>query len=120
MNMMTQQHNQFMAQQQQRFEAGQQNAAAQMNRQTAQARGFIAQMNQSSAQTRDFQDVLLNQQFYVNPGTGETATISGRFNHAWANGSMTSNATGIAQSNGNFNPNGSLGYNWIELMPIHH
>jgi hypothetical protein len=121
MDAMTRQHQAFMANQQQQFQASQQNAVDQMNRQTAQAHNFISQMDQSTARTRDYQDILLDQQYYVNPQTGETSTVSGRFTHTWVNGPATSNATTIMQSpNANFNPNGAAGYNWVELMPIHH
>jgi hypothetical protein len=37
-------------------------------------------MDASTARTRDYQDILLDQQYYVNPQTGETFTVSGRFN----------------------------------------
>lgn len=120
MNAMTQQHQAFMASQQQQFQTSQQNAAAQMDRQTQQAHNFTAQMNQSTARTRDYQDILLDQQYYVNPQSGETSTVSGRFNHTFVNGPATSNATTVVQTDSNFNPNGAAGYNWTELMPVHH
>lgn len=120
MDAMTRQHQAFMAGQQQSFNLSQQNAMNQMNRQTQQAQNFIGQMDQSTARTRDYQDILLDQQYYVNPQSGETATVSGRFNHAFVNGPMNSNATSMVQTDSNFNPNGPMGYNWMELMPIHH
>ena len=120
MNAMTQQHQAFMANQQKQFQISQQNNAAQMDRQTQQAHNFIAQMNQSTARTRDYQDILLDQQYYVNPQSGETSTVSGRFNHTFVNGPATSNATTVVQTDSNFNPNGAAGYNWTELMPVHH
>lgn len=120
MNAMTQQHQAFMANQQRQFQISQQNAAAQTERQTQQAHNFIAQMDQSTARTRDYQDILLDQQYYVNPRSGETSTVSGRFNHTFANGPATSNATSYVQTDANFNPSGAAGYNWVELMPAHH
>jgi hypothetical protein len=117
MNAMTQQHQAFMANQQKQFQISQQNATAQMDRQTQQAHNFISQMDQSTAHTRDYQDILLDQQYYVNPQSGETSTVSGRFNHTFVNGPATSNATTVVQTDSNFNPNG---YNWTELMPVHH
>jgi hypothetical protein len=120
MNAMTQQHQAFMANQQQQFNISQQNAAAQMNRQTQQAQNFTSQMNASTARTRDYQDILLDQQYYANPQTGETSTVSGRFNHTFVNGPATSNATTVVQTDSNSSPNGAAGYNWVELMPIHH
>jgi hypothetical protein len=120
MDSMTRQHQAFMADQNRRFETSQQIAAAQSNRQDQQARNFIGQMNESTARTRDYQDILLDQQYYVNNQTGETATVSGRMNHAFANGPLSSNATSIVQTDSNFNPNGPLGYDWNELTPIHH
>ncbi len=120
MNAMTQQHQNFMASQQRSFQISQQNATAQMDRQTQQAHNFTAQMNQSTAHTRDYQDILLDQQYYVNPQSGETSTVSGRFNHTFVNGPATSNATSVVQTDSNFNPNGAAGYNWTELMPTHH
>ena len=109
-----------MANQQKQFQISQQNATAQMDRQTQQAHNFTAQMNQSTAHTRDYQDILLDQQYYVNPQSGETSTVSGRFNHTFVNGPATSNATTVVQTDSNFNPNGAAGYNWTELMPVHH
>jgi len=120
MNAMTAQHNAFMANQNRSFAISQQNAADQMNRQTQQAHNFMAQMDQSTARTRDYQDILLDQQYYVNKQTGETATVSGRLNHAYANGPLSSNATSVVQTDSNVNPNGPLGYDWNELTPIHH
>jgi len=120
MNAMTQQHQAFMANQQQQFNISQQNAVNQMNRQTQQAQNFTSQMNASTARTRDYQDILLDQQYYANPQTGETSTVSGRFNHTFANGPATSNATTVVQTDSNVNPNGAAGYNWVELTPIHH
>jgi hypothetical protein len=120
MNAMTQQHQNFMANQQKQFQISQQNATAQMDRRTQQAQNFTAQMNQSTAHTRDYQDILLDQQYYVNPRSGETSTVSGRFNHTFTNGPATSNATTVVQTDSNFNPNGAAGYNWTELMPTHH
>jgi hypothetical protein len=121
MDAMTRQHESFMAHMQRQGEIRHQNAMAQINSQTAQAHNFIGQMDASTARTRDYQDILLDQQYYVNPQTGETSTVSGRFNHTWVNGPASSNATSIVQSRDpNFNPNGAAGYNWVELMPIHH
>lgn len=121
MNAMTQQHEQFMANMQRQGELRHQNAMAQIDARTAQAQGFMAQMDARTAHTRDFQDYLLDQQYYVNPQTGETSTVSGRSTHTWANGPATSNATSVIQSpNGSFNPNGSVTGNWTELVPIHH
>jgi len=120
MNTMRAEHNASMAAQKQRFQLGQQEAAGQMNARTQQTQKFIGQMNQSTARTRDYQDALLDQQYYANPRTGETATISGRLNHTFANGPMSSNATTILQTDSNLNPNGAGGGNWVELTPIHH
>jgi hypothetical protein len=121
MNAMTSQHNQFMAQQQQRFDQHQREVADQTNRQNTQVQNFIGQMNSSTARTRDYQDILLDQQYYHNPQTGETSTVSGRLAHTWANGPASSNATSYLQNRDpNCNPNGIFGYNWVELMPIHH
>jgi len=121
MNAMTAQHNAFMQNQNQQFQLSQQHATEQMNRRTQETQNFIGQMNQSTARIRDYQDILLDQQYYQNPQTGETATVSGRFNHAYANGSMSSNATTVVQTDSNFNPNSAAtGYDWVELTPIHH
>ena len=121
MDAMTQQHESFMANMQRQGEIRHQNAMAQINSQTAQVHNFIGQMDASTARTRDYQDILLDQQYYVNPQTGETSTVSGRFNHTWVNGQASSNGTSIVQSRDpNFNPNAAAGYNWVELMPIHH
>jgi len=120
MDAMTRQHEAFMANMQRQNDIRHQNAMAQMDAQTAQAHSFMAQMDARTAHTRDYQDILLDQQYYVNPQTGETSTISGRLNHTYTNGPMSSNATTIVQTDSNFNPNGAAGYNWVELMPIHH
>jgi hypothetical protein len=121
MNAMTQQHQQFMDNMQRQGEIRHRNAMAQINANSAQARNFMSQMDARTAHTRDYQDYLLNQQYYVNPQTGETATVSGRLTHTWANGPMNSNGTSIVQSpNPNYNPNGGMPGNWMELIPIHH
>jgi len=120
MNALSQQNQQFIANMNRQGEINRQNAMAQMNAQTAQAHGFIAQMNASTAHTRDVQDYVLDQQYYVNPSTGQTQTLSGRYNHAWTNGPASSNATGTVQTDSNFNPNGVFVGNWTELQAIHH
>jgi len=121
MNAMTQQHQQFMNNMQRQGEIRHQNAMAQIDANSAQARNFMSQMDARTAHTRDYQDYLLNQQYYVNPQTGETATVSGRLTHTWASGPMNSNGTSIVQSpNPNYNPNGGMPGNWMELIPIHH
>jgi hypothetical protein len=120
MDNLTRQNQQFIANMNQQAEIRHQNAMAQINAQGAQAKGFISQMDSRTAHTRDVQDYVLDQQYYVNPSTGETQTLSGRANHAWTNGPATSNATSTVQTNGNFNPNGNLTGNWTELQPINH
>ncbi|HUJ32679.1 MAG TPA: hypothetical protein VLY23_15465 [Candidatus Acidoferrum sp.] len=80
----------------------------------------MAQIDAQTAHARDVQDYLLDQQYYVNPDTGETATLGGRYNHAYANGPASSNSTAYLQTDGAYNPNGILGFNWTELQPIHH
>ncbi len=107
MNTMNQQHQQFMANMQRQGDIRHQN--------------FMAQMDARTAHTRDFQDYLLDQQYYVNPQTGQTATVSGRSTHTWINGPMNSNATSVVQSpNSGFNRNAGMMGNWTELIPIHH
>jgi hypothetical protein len=107
MDAISQQHQQFMANMQRQGDIRHQN--------------FMGQMDARTAHTRDFQDYLLDQQYYVNPQTGQTATVSGRSTHTWANGPMNSNATSVVQSpNPNYNPNVSMTGNWTELVPIHH
>jgi hypothetical protein len=76
---------------------------------------FNLQMNRSSEQTRNACDGILNQQYYVNPTTGQASTESNQFNHTWSDGNGT-----VAQTNGPTDPNGVAPGNWTELQAISH
>ena len=76
---------------------------------------FNSDMAARSAHAADVSDYLLDQQYYVNPTTGQTQTQSNAYNHTFSNGSA------VVQTNDpNFNPNGVIQGNWTELEPIHH
>jgi hypothetical protein len=74
---------------------------------------FNAQMDRSSARTRDACDHILNQQYYLNPTTGQTTTQSNQYNYTYQNGSGT-----IRQTNSPIS--GIEPGNWTGLQAIHH
>ncbi len=77
---------------------------------------FNAMMQQRSAHAAEVSDYLLDQQFYVNPTTGQTSTHSSGAGATYSNG----NGTVVQSTNPTYNPNGLLAGNWTELQPIHH
>jgi hypothetical protein len=99
------------------------NAQAQVQQMQAQSDARNAQFNTDmaarSGHAQDVSDYLLDQQYYVNPTTGQTQTQSNAYNHTFSNGSGPGGA--VVQTNDpNFNPNGVIQGNWTELQPIHH
>jgi hypothetical protein len=77
---------------------------------------FNAQMAAKSGHAQDVADYLLDQQYFVNPTTGQTTTQSDAYNHTFSNG-----GNGIVQTNDpTFSPQGVLQGNWTALQPIHH
>jgi hypothetical protein len=79
------------------------------------ATNFNNKMNQSSEQTRNACDQILNQQYYLNPTTGQTTTQSNQFNSTYQSGSGA-----ILQTNGPTDPNGVEPGNWTQLQAISH
>lgn len=77
---------------------------------------FEQNMADRSGHARDVSDYLLDQQYYVNPTTGQTSTEGNGYNHTFSDGGK-----GVVQTNDpNYNPNGKISGNWTELQPIHH
>ncbi|HEY6352232.1 MAG TPA: hypothetical protein VI636_22775 [Candidatus Angelobacter sp.] len=76
---------------------------------------FNARMLQKSAHAQDVSDYLLDQQLYVNPTTGRTTTQSSQYNNTYSNGNGA-----IMQTNSQYNPDGLVSGNWIQMQPIHH
>ncbi|HEY6253502.1 MAG TPA: hypothetical protein VI685_26385, partial [Candidatus Angelobacter sp.] len=76
---------------------------------------FNARMLQKSAHAQDVSDYLLDQQLYVNPTTGRTTTQSSQYNNTYTNGNGA-----IMQTNSQYNPDGLVSGNWIQMQPIHH
>jgi len=77
---------------------------------------FQDRMNARSAHTSDVTDFLLDQQYYVNPATGNRSTISTTYSNNWESGSgrqVLSNIKG-------YDPNGDVPGNWTQLQPILH
>jgi hypothetical protein len=72
---------------------------------------FAAHMDRKSRSAQDFQDYVLDQQYYVNPVTGVKGTLSGGYR-----GSFQAPDGTIIQT---MDP-GSPGPNWIQLQPINH
>jgi hypothetical protein len=112
---MIQQSNEQMAQ----MRANAQQAIRDMQAQgDARRDAFNAQMDRRSAHARDVSDYLLDQQYYVNPTTGQTTTQSNQYNHTYSNGGGPGGV--IVQTNSPNSPNGVLPGNWTELQPIKH
>jgi hypothetical protein len=72
---------------------------------------FAAQMDRKSRSAQDFNDYVLDQQYYVNPVTGVKGTLSSGYR-----GSYQAPDGTIVQSMDQSSP----GPNWIQLQPIHH
>jgi len=90
------------------------NSNAQFN---AHQATVLGEVDRRGRQTQDVCDHILNQQYFVNPTTGQTTTQSNQYNHTYSNGS--GNQT-ILQTNSGTNPNAVLPGYWNELQPIHH
>ena len=117
----TQQAQQFIQNMQAQGDARNAAFAQQMADKSAGVQGFNAQMDRRSAHAQDVSDYLLDQQYYVNPTTGETSYASNQYNNTYTNGSNSSNNTQTLQTNDpNFNPNGVISGNWTQLQAIHH
>jgi hypothetical protein len=84
-------------------------------RSDARQQQFNATEAAKSGHAQDVSDYLLDQQYYVNPTTGQTTTQSNAYNHTYSNGSGPGSA--ILQTN---SPNAPAQGNWTELQPIKH
>lgn len=77
---------------------------------------FAAQQDAKTRHTADVVDHLLDQQYYVNPSTGRTSTISTTYSNNWENGGGDRVLTNIQ----GYDPNGLVQGNWTQLQPIKH
>ncbi len=84
-------------------------------RSDARQQQFNATEAAKSGHAQDVSDYLLDQQYYVNPTTGQTTTQSNAYNHTYSNGSGPGSA--ILQTN---SPTPPAQGNWTELQPIKH
>jgi hypothetical protein len=71
--------------------------------------------NSRSAATADKVDQILDQQYYVNPSSGQTSTISTAYTNNWSSGGTT-----IQTNLQGYDPNGTVPGNWTQLQPIKH
>jgi hypothetical protein len=77
---------------------------------------FAQQQDAKSRHSADEVDYILNQQYYVNPSTGQTSTISTTYSNNWQNGAGDRIVSDIQ----GYDPNGSVQGNWTQLQPIKH
>jgi hypothetical protein len=77
---------------------------------------FRQQQAAKSAHTADEVDYILDQQYYVNPASGQTSTISTTYTNNWQNGTGQQVLTNIQ----GYDPNGQVAGNWTQLQPIKH
>jgi hypothetical protein len=77
---------------------------------------FAQQQDAKSRHSADEVDYILNQQYYVNPSTGQTSTISTTYSNNWQNGAGDRIVSDIQ----GYDPNGSAQGNWTQLQPIKH
>ena len=68
-----------------------------------------------TAATQDKVDQILDQQYYVNPASGQTSTISTAYTNNWSSGGTT-----IQTNLQGYDPNGTVPGNWTQLQPIKH
>jgi hypothetical protein len=120
----------FIAQSWKTFNANYQANAANFAAMHARGEAFIANMqaqgaarnaqfqqyeNSRSAATADKVDQILDQQYYVNPASGQTSTISTAYTNNWSSGGTT-----IQTNLQGYDPNGTVPGNWTQLQPIKH
>ena len=99
-----------------RFAQGQQfiqNMQAQGDKRNAE---FAAYEDSRTRHTADQVDAILDRQYYVDPSSGQTSTISTTFTNNWANGQGDKVLTNIQ----GYDPNGTVSGNWTQLQPIKH
>lgn len=77
---------------------------------------FAAQQDAKTRHTADVVDHILDQQYYVNPSTGRTSTISTTYTNNWENGGGDKVLTNLQ----GYDPNGLVQGNWTQLQPIKH
>jgi hypothetical protein len=99
-----------------RFAQGQQfiaNMQAQGEKRNAE---FAAYEDSRTRHTADEVDYILDRQYYVNPSSGQTSTISTTYTNNWQNGAGDAVLTNIQ----GYDPNGLVQGNWTQLQPIKH
>jgi hypothetical protein len=99
-----------------RFAQGQQfiaNMQAQGDKRNAD---FAAYEDSRTRHTADQVDAILDRQYYVDPSSGQTSTISTTYTNNWSNGQGDHVLTNIQ----GYDPNGSVQGNWTQLQPIKH
>jgi hypothetical protein len=77
---------------------------------------FAAYENSRTRHTADQVDAILDRQYYVNPSSGTTSTISTTYTNNWQSGTGDAILTNIQ----GYDPNGSVQGNWTQLEPIKH
>jgi hypothetical protein len=100
----------------QRFKQGEQfiaNMQAQGDKRNAD---FAAYEDSRTRATQDKVDQILDRQYYVNPSSGQTSTISTTYTNNWQNGAGDAVLTNIQ----GYDPNGTIQGNWTQLQPIKH
>ena len=98
-----------------RFAQGQQfiaNMQAQGDKRNAD---FAAYEDGRTRATADKVDQILDRQYYVDPSSGQTSTISTTYTNNWSSGGDT-----IMTNIQGYDPNGSVQGNWTQLQPIKH
>jgi len=128
--MIQQQGAAFIAQSWKTFNANYQANAAAYAQRFAQGEKFIQNMQAQgdarnaafaqyeagrTAATQDKVDQILDQQYYVNPASGQTSTISTAYTNNWSSGGTT-----IQTNLQGYDPNGTVPGNWTQLQPIKH
>ena len=77
---------------------------------------FAAYEDSRTRHTSDVVDSILDRQYYVNPSSGATSTISTTYTNNWQNGLGDTVMTNIQ----GYDPNGTVQGNWTQLQPIKH
>jgi hypothetical protein len=77
---------------------------------------FAAYEDSRTRATADKVDQILDRQYYVNPSSGETSTISTTYTNNW----QTTTGEAVLTNIQNYDPNGVIQGNWTQLQPIKH
>jgi hypothetical protein len=76
---------------------------------------FAAYEDSRTRATADKVDQILHRQYYVDPSSGQTSTISTTYTNNWSSGGDT-----ILTNLQGYDPNGYVQGNWTQLQPIKH